>query len=80
MQDEMLPPKPWWLSRGIVGPVIAATAMGAQAVGVDADVSTLLNGALDFLMVAGIALGWWGRVEAKAPIDMSKIFPGISLH
>jgi hypothetical protein len=52
--------------------------MGAQAAGVDADVSSLLSGALEFITVAGIALGWWGRVEATAPIDKHKVFPGFS--
>lgn len=82
MQDETrppAPPKPWWLSRGVIGPLIAVAAMGAQAAGVDADVSGLLSGALEFITVAGISLGWWGRVEAKAPIDKKKVLPGFSL-
>jgi hypothetical protein len=75
---EEVKPKPWWLSRGVIGPLISVAAMGAQAAGVDADVSGLLSGALEFITVAGIALGWWGRVEATAPIDKHKVFPGFS--
>lgn len=72
-------PKPWWLSRGVWGPLISVAAMGAQAAGVDADVSGLLSGALEFITVAGLAMGWWGRVEAQAPINKHQILPGVSL-
>lgn len=78
MEDETQS-KPWWLSRGVVGPLISVAAMGAQAAGVDADVSGLLSGALEFITVAGIALGWWGRVEAKTQIDKRKVLPGFSI-
>lgn len=82
MQDDLLPPvqpKPWWLSRGVWGPLISVAAIGAQAAGVDADVSGLLSAALEFVTLAGIAVGWWGRVEAKAPISKQQILPGVTL-
>ena len=72
--------KPWWLSKGVWGPVIAMVGMIATAAGAQFDAGAFVELLLQLITVLGIGLGWWGRVEAKEPIDMSRIAPGITVQ
>ena len=72
--------KPWWLSKGVWGPVIAMVGMIATAAGAQFDAGAFVELLLQLITVLGIGLGWWGRVEAKEPIDMTKIAPGVSVQ
>lgn len=67
--------KPWWLSKGVWGPIIAIASMSASAAGSQLDVSAIILHGLELVTVIGIGLGWWGRVEAKEPIDKTRILP-----
>jgi len=70
--------KPWWLSKGTWGPVIAILAMAFAQFGVDVDANTLVESLLQIVALLGALLGWWGRVDAKQPIDTKRILPGVS--
>ena len=71
--------KPWWLSRGVWGPLIAMAGMIATATGSKFDAGQFVELSFQLITVLGIGLGWWGRVEAKKPIDTTRIAPGIDL-
>jgi len=79
MEKTTIYAKPWWLSRGIWGPIIAMASLVAQAVGSQFDVSLFIESGLEFLTLLGLGLGWWGRVEAQIPIDKRAILPGVSM-
>ena len=71
--------KPWWLSKGVWGPIIAMIGMVATAAGAQFDAGQFVELLLQLITVLGIGLGWWGRVEAKTPIDKTKIAPGVDI-
>lgn len=73
-------PKPWWLSKGVWGPVIVVIAQGLKMAGHDFDVAGAVNASLDIITILGAALGWWGRVSATAPIDVGRVAPGIAVE
>ena len=72
-------PKPWWLSKGVWGPIIAIASVAAQAAGASVDVGSVVTSALELVTVLGVGLGWWGRVEATRPIDKTQILPGVKI-
>ena len=71
--------KPWWLSRGAWGPVVAMLGMIFSAVGVELDASVVVEGILYLVTFAGVLLGWWGRMDASEAIDKRQVLPGVRL-
>jgi protein-S-isoprenylcysteine O-methyltransferase Ste14 len=63
--------KDWWKSKGIWGAIVAAVGLVLGAFGVSVDTAAWT----DVVVAAGIALGWWGRVTAKQPINTKKVLP-----
>lgn len=64
--------KPWWLSKGVWGPLIAILSMVFAATGVALDAGVLVEAILQLVALAGALLGLWGRVDAKEPIRRSR--------
>ena len=70
------PIRPWWLSRGAWGSLLTLVAVAAGFVGMgfDAEVATdalmpIIETIPLVLAAIGAVLSWWGRRNAKAPID-----------
>ncbi|NCC41400.1 MAG: hypothetical protein EOM21_18635 [Gammaproteobacteria bacterium] len=70
------PVRPWWLSRGVWGSILTLVAVGAGFVGMgfDADAATdalmpIVEAVPLVIAAIGAAISWWGRKNAKAPID-----------
>jgi hypothetical protein len=68
-------PKPWWQSKGIVGPLVAILALVLSFFGVKIDPATqglIVDQAIAGLGAAvallGSIVGIWGRVTASRPI------------
>lgn len=72
--------KPWWLSKGVWGPIITIASLAGSAAGSAVDAGLILQHGLELMTVVGAALGWWGRVEAREPIDTTQVLPGVTLH
>lgn len=72
---EAVAPKPWWMSRGVVGPLISALAMLATVFGVEIDPETqgyvidqVVAIGTAAMVIVGAVVGIWGRVKARRPI------------
>jgi hypothetical protein len=68
--------KSWWLSRGVMGPVVSVLALLIGVFGgvqVDAATQAIIVDQVVGLASAGVVLigsivGIWGRIRAKQPI------------
>lgn len=78
VMSEEIQGKPWWLSKGVWGPIIAIVGMAASAAGAQLDAGAFIEAILQLITVIGIGMGWWGRVEAHEPIDKTKVLPGVT--
>lgn len=76
MEPELIPgTKPWYASKGVLGPIVAGLALIAGLFGVKIDPATqavivdqgvaLVTAAVTF---GGLVLGVWGRVTATKKI------------
>jgi hypothetical protein len=70
------PSRAWWLSRSVWGSLLTLVAVGAGFLGMgfDADVATdalmpIIETVPLILAALGAVISWWGRRNAKAPID-----------
>ncbi|NCC23028.1 MAG: hypothetical protein EOM26_11310 [Alphaproteobacteria bacterium] len=70
------PVSPWWLSRGVWGSLLTLVAVGAGFLGMgfDADAATdalmpIVEAVPLVIAAIGAVISWWGRKNAKAPID-----------
>ena len=70
------PIQPWWISRGMWGPLLTlvAVAAGFAGMGFDAEAATdalmpIVETIPLVLAAIGAVISWWGRKNAKAPID-----------
>jgi hypothetical protein len=72
-------PKPWWASEGMLGglAVMLVGAFGLAKWGIDAGSLTELLSSLA-TVVAGIASAR-GRAKATAPIDSTRVLPGVRI-
>lgn len=61
-------PKPWYLSRGVIGALMVIIAQGAALFGVSLDASLLTEIALQALTLIGGLVALWGRLRAEQPI------------
>lgn len=75
MLEQETQPKPWWLSRGMWGPVISMVGSVGMAAGLGFDAGALVEATLVFVTSIGAIVGWWGRREAKQPIDKTRMLP-----
>lgn len=78
-EDEIVMSKPWWLSKGVWGPVISILSIAFAQFGLGIDANLLVESLLQFVALLGALLGWWGRIDAKQPIDSRRVLPGITL-
>ena len=74
------PVRPWWLSRGVWGSLLTLVAVGAGFAGMGFDAEAATDAVMPIvetipLLLAGIGavLSWWGRRNAKAPIDKTLV-------
>ncbi|MBP9602635.1 MAG: hypothetical protein KBE53_00945 [Chromatiaceae bacterium] len=72
-------PKPWYLSRSIIGllATIAAGLLGRSGYLVDA--GELTNVLLHIVEAGGLVLAFVGTVRRRAPIDNGAVAPGLRL-
>ena len=68
--------KPWYLSRAVIGIMIAGVALVANYWGVEIDVEKATELAVTG---AGLALAFVGTVRRRAPIDSSVVAPGVRI-
>lgn len=72
-------PKPWWLSRAVVGSVVTVAVGLAGIAGWSVDAAATTELVLSLLTMLSGALAWWGTVQRKAPIDQKQVLPGVRL-
>lgn len=72
----MLGTKPWYASKGIIGPIVTIAALVAGFFGIDIDTQTqavvvdeLVAAASAIVAVVGAIVGIWGRVTATKVIE-----------
>lgn len=70
-----VPGKPWWLSRGVWGSAIAIVSIVFSMTGVAVDAGMFVESVLQLIALVGAIFGWWGRVDAKTPIDTQRVVP-----
>lgn len=70
-------PKPWYLSRAVIGIMVSVIAVITERMGWIVDADTLTTLAVQFSEVAGLALAFVGTVRRRAPIDHSLVAPGV---
>ena len=80
------PATPWWTSRGIWGSLLTLAAVGAGFAGHGFDAQEATDAIMPiveliplFMGAVGGLLAWWGRKNAKAPIDPTLVLPGVRL-
>lgn len=71
-------PKPWYLSRTLIGLMVMLASQAAKASGVEIQTEALTDAIVTGLDLLGAALVWWGRVAATRPISR-RILPGVVL-
>ncbi len=69
-------PKPWYLSRAVIGIMVAGVALVANYWGVEIDVEKATELAVTG---AGLALAFVGTVRRRAPIDSAVVAPGVRI-
>lgn len=74
-----VPAKPWWQSRTMIGLAVSAVSMIASAAGYSIDAGLLTEVITQALALVGLVVAWWGRVQAKQPIDAAQIAPGVRM-
>lgn len=72
-------PKPWYLSRAVIGILVSVIAVITERMGWIVDADTLTTLAVQIAEVAGLALALVGTVRRRAPIDASLVAPGVRL-
>lgn len=70
-------PKPWYLSRAIIGILVSVIAVVTERMGWIVDADTLTTLAVQIAEVAGLALAFVGTVRRRGPVDPSLVFPGV---
>jgi len=66
---QIIDEKPWYLSKGFVGPLIAAILMLLRGLGiVDLDDQTTLTVVYQVIEFVGVAVGAYGRATATKKI------------
>jgi hypothetical protein len=70
------PVAPWWTSRGIWGSLLTLAAVGAGFAGHGFDAQEATDAIMPIVELIPLVMGaiggllaWWGRTQAKAPID-----------
>lgn len=72
-------PKPWYLSRSIIGLLATLLASLAKNSGYLVDVGDLTNVFLQLVEVGGVVLALYGTVRRDRPIDRGLVAPGVRL-
>lgn len=72
-------PKPWYLSRAVIGILVSVIAVVTERMGWIVDADTLTTLAVQFAEVAGLALAFVGTVRRRNTIDNSLVAPGVRL-
>lgn len=70
-------PKPWYLSRTIIGILVSVIAVIAERMGWMVDSNDLTVLVMQLLEVGGLALAFIGTVRRRAPIDGGLIVRGV---
>lgn len=72
-------PKPWWTSRAILGALATIAAGIAGFAGVSLDAGQLSETLTAIATAVGGMLALWGTIKRKAPIDSTRVLPGVRL-
>jgi hypothetical protein len=78
-QAEQIEPKPWYLSRSLIGVLVVAAAQLARLAGWDVDTQALTDALVDLITLIGLVLAYVGRVKATRPISRKQVLPGVRL-
>lgn len=70
-------PKPWYLSRAVIGILVSVIAVIAERMGWMVDSNDLTVLVMQLLEVGGLALAFIGTVRRRAPIDGGLIVRGV---
>ena len=70
-------PKPWYLSRAVIGILVSVIAIVTDRIGWIVDANTLTTLVVQIAEVAGLALAFVGTVRRRAPIDSTLVAPGL---
>ena len=80
VDHAVVPQKPWWESRAIIGSIVSSVAVGAAMAGVEFDQAQVTEIALGGIALASNALAWYGRVKATKLINTRQVLPGVTLQ
>lgn len=72
-------PKPWWMSRAVVGSVVTVAVGVAGIAGWSVDAAATTELVVSLLTMVSGAVAWWGSVQRKTPIDKQQVLPGVRL-
>ena len=67
--------KPWYLSRGVIGPLVAAVCSLAAIAGWSLDPEEWTEILLALVVLVGSVIGIWGRIRANRPIRVLRARP-----
>jgi hypothetical protein len=62
--------KAWYVSKGVMGPIVAIITMVAALFDLEIDATELLDALMMVLTGAGILVGIWGRITAEKKISL----------
>lgn len=73
--------KPWWESKAIWGIVLMGIAQLVNAIGYDLpiDIAHWAESLASLGTLCGMALAWWGRIQATQPINKRRVLPGLTI-
>lgn len=71
------PPKPWYLSKTIIGLIVIIASQIAKGAGWEIESEVLTDAIVTGLDVIGAGMVWWGRVSASRPISKRAVLPGV---
>jgi hypothetical protein len=76
---EVGKPKPWYLSRTLIGLLVLLASQAAKGAGLEIESEALTDAIVTGLDLLGAGLVWWGRVAATRPISRRAVLPGVVL-
>jgi hypothetical protein len=72
-------PKPWYLSRAVVGILVTLVASVFRHFDIIVDAKGLTDVILQFIETSGLVLAFVGTVRRDRPIDRGLVAPGVRL-
>lgn len=75
MTPDSPEPKPWYISKGIIGALVAAICALAGIAGWHLDANQWTQILLDAAVLVGAGIALWGRIAANRPIRVRRAIP-----